>query len=204
MKIKMSFLSVGLLWCALTISAQQPTSPNGKLSVVQNKDGFVVNCQQKPVLEIPAVGFENCSALQTFQLTGKVTDDYQMLAGKKLHCTNEANEYEAAIGKNARLVLRVYNNGIAFRYELKGLKKQLLPKELTTYRIPEGTKRWMQNWTDSYEEFFPLTTTANVPPRRKQYDKDEQGYACRWGYPALLEPIDGVFALISEANIERR
>ena len=65
-------------------------------------------------------------------------------------------------------------------------------------------KRWMQNWTDSYEEYFPLTTTYKQAPRRSHYDKNAEGYACRWGYPALLEPVDGIFALISEANIERR
>ena len=89
------------------------------------------------------------------------------------------------------LVVRLYNDGVAFRYELTDLNDISIPRELTTWRIPEGMKRWMQNWTDSYEEYFPLTTTYKQAPRRSHYDKNAEGYACRWGYPALLEPVDG-------------
>jgi hypothetical protein len=135
-----------------------------------------------------------------------VTDDYRMLSGKRLHCTNEAREYEAKLGDNLRLVLRLYNNGIAFRYELSGLRNQVLPKEQTTYLISEGTKRWMQQWTDSYESFFPLTTTYKVEPipNFSGISKSAEGYNNRWGYPVLYEPMDGLFVLLSEANIERR
>ena len=42
------------------------------------------------------------------------------------------------------------------------------------------------------------------PPNRRHYEKNADGYAIHWAYPALLEPADGIFALISEANIERR
>ena len=58
-------------------------------------------------------------------------------------------------------------------------------------------------WNDAYEEYFPLQTTYKVAPLRSQYDKNAEGYACRWGYPALIEPANDVFALISEANIEQ-
>ena len=63
----------------------------------------------------------------------------------------------------------------------------------------------MQQWSDGYEGFFPLSTTANV--------KKTGGFGgsmtmrennTHWGYPLLMEPQDGVFALITEANIERR
>ena len=87
---------------------------------------------------------------------------------------------------------------------MSGLCDASLPRELTTWQIPEGMKRWMQNWCDAYEEYFPLTTTYKQAPRLPRYEKSAEGYASRWGYPALLEPIDSVFALISEANIERR
>ena len=36
-----------------------------------------------------------------------VEADYRMLEGKRLHCTNEANEYQAPIGKYARIVMRL-------------------------------------------------------------------------------------------------
>ena len=62
----------------------------------------------------------------------------------------------------------------------------------------------MQQWTDSYEGFFPLSTTYKVEPvpSFSGISKSEEGYNNRWGYPALLEPQDGLFVLLSEANIE--
>ena len=197
-------LSFFIAFVCMSVMSQGLKSPNGKISVVQDATGLVVKYNGQQLIEIPAVGFETSAHLTQLAFRRTIKEDYTMLAGKRLQCSNEANEYMAEMGTDGRLVMRLYNDGIAFRYELKNLDNASLPREQTTYRIPEGMKRWMQNWTDSYEEFFPLTTTYKVPPRRGQYEKNAQGYACRWGYPALLEPIDGVFVLISEANIERR
>ncbi len=184
--------------------AQQAESPDKRLSVVQKDNGLVINYKEKPILEIPTVGYESANTPTPLSFRRKIKEDYTMLSGKRLQCSNEANEYLAELGQNVRMVIRIYNDGIAFRYELADLEDATLPKEQTTLRIPEGMKRWMMNWTDSYEEYYPLTTSFKVPPRRQQYDKNAEGYACRWGYPVLLEPSKGVFALLSEANIERR
>ena len=128
-----------------------------------------------------------------------------MLSGKRAHCLNTANEYETMLSPTKKLILRVYNDGIAFRYEHTGLEEGKIPEEQTSYRIPEGTKRWMQQWTDSYEGFFPLTTSyKTLPiPSFSGVSKDKDGWNNRWGYPALIEPSKGVFALITEANIEK-
>jgi len=189
---------------ALSIAAQQ--SPNGKISVNPLGNGLCVSYQSQKALMIPVLGYEGYTSKLELTDKGMVTDDYRMLSGKRLHCTNEAREYEAKLGDNLRLVLRLYNNGIAFRYELSGLRNQVLPKEQTTYLISEGTKRWMQQWTDSYESFFPLTTTYKVEPipNFSGISKSAEGYNNRWGYPVLYEPMDGLFVLLSEANIERR
>ena len=185
-------------------AAQQAVSPNGKISIDQQGNGLVISYQAQKAIELTSVGFENASSPSKLVFRRTLKESYNMLAGKRLQCTNEANEYIASLGGDMLLVVRLYNDGVAFRYELTDLSDISIPRELTTWRIPEGMKRWMQNWTDSYEEYFPLTTTYKQAPRLKHYDKNAEGYACRWGYPALLEPIDGVFALISEANIERR
>ena len=184
--------------------AQKVASPNGKLSLETAGEGLRLCYQDQPVLDIPAVGFEGVSAKPAFTFVRKVKADYCMLAGKRLHATNEANEYETALGKGGRMVVRLYNDGLAFRYELTQVSGTL-PKEKTTYRIPEGTKRWIQQWTDAYEGFFPLTTSYKTQPVRSFSGtfKSADGWNIRWGYPALIEPRDGVFALLSEANIER-
>ena len=124
-----------------------------------------------------------------------------MLTGKRLACSNEANEYVTTLGEGIKMVLRLYNDGIAFRYDYP---EAWTGSDPTVFHIPEGTRRWMQQWTDSYEGFFPLSTTYKVEPvpSFSGISKSEEGYNNRWGYPALLEPQDGLFVLLSEANIE--
>ena len=185
------FLSI-----ALALGAKPVTSPDGKLSAKTTDGKFVISYERQTVLEMTDIPFKNLKFVRRMQ------DDYRMLEGKRLHCTNQANEYQAPIDKNARIVMRLYNDGIAFRYEYTGLKDSKVPDEQTAYIIPEGTKRWMQQWSDGYEGFFPMTTTAEV--------KTLAGFGgmfatntinTHWGYPLLMEPVDGVFALITEANI---
>lgn len=193
LKRKMNTL---LLSLALFVGA---ASPNGQLSVKTTDAKLEICYNQQKVLELADIPFSDLTFVR------EVKDDYQMLEGKRLHCTNEANEYQAPIGQDARIVMRLYNDGIAFRYEYTGLQDSKVPAEQTSYIIPEGTKRWMQQWSDGYEGFFPMTTTANVKTLAGfggSFEKEEIN--THWGYPLLMEPIDGVFALITEANIERR
>lgn len=198
------FIVIALACLTLQASAQQMISPNGRITANLNNGGLTISFNQKQVLDIPVVGFEGMTTPQPFCFRRHFKEEYAMLGGKRLQCSNEANEYVSALGQDVRMIVRFYNDGIAFRYEFTNLKDAILPKELTTYRIVEGTKRWMQQWTDSYEGFFPLTTSYKTLPVRNfsGVTKSADGWNIRWGYPTLLEPIDGVFTLISEANIE--
>ena len=191
---------MGLL-CPLFAMAGGVTSPNGKLTAIANGKVLTVSYKKKQVLEINDL----LPADQSFTFVRKVHDDYQMLSGKRLHCTNEANEYRCG-----SLLLRMYNDGIAFRTENQ---QQAANSQLPAYRISEGTRRWMQQWCDSYEGFFPMTTTYKVAPipSYSGISKSAEGWNNRWGYPALLEVRNkkeeakgdnGIFVLISEANIE--
>ncbi|WP_231480206.1 glycoside hydrolase family 97 protein [Prevotella sp. P6B4] len=204
--MKKFILSVCAMCLAVVSTwAQQPVSPNGKLTVANSAAGITVNYQQKQVLNIPVLGYEGIkNSRLKWKPTHKIAANYEMLAGKKSICTNEANEYVAKLNGRLQLVLRLYNDGAAFRYELSGLNGKL-PKEQTAYMIPEGTKRWMLQWTDSYEGFYPMSTTGKIKPigRMAGVVKSPEGYNLRWGFPTLVEPQDGVFMLLTEANIER-
>jgi hypothetical protein len=175
---------------AETVKTQKMVSPNGMIAVEAEKGRFIVSYQGSQVLQLQAA--EANLPLKGLKAT-RVKADYEMLTGKRRHCTNEANEY-----RMGALTWRLYNDGVAYRYEES-------VDEQAAYIIPEGTKRWMQQWCDSYEGFFPLATTCKqkaVPSYGRQY-KDADGYCVRWGFPALLEPTDGVFVLLTEANIAR-
>ena len=202
-KIMILLALAGLMMSAM---AQRPSSPNGKLAIEAAGNGLRLYYRNQPVLDIPEVGYEGQTTKPALRFVQKVKADYQMLAGKRLHATNEANEYATPLGNNTKLVVRLYNDGLAFRYELSQLSESTLPKEKTTYRIPEGVNRWFQQWTDAYESFFPLTTSYKTLPVRSFSGtfKSADGWNIRWGYPSLFKPAENVFALISEANIERR
>lgn len=200
-KMKRFIWAACLCLCSAMAFAKpmQALSPNKKISLQQKDGGFVVYYQGKEVLNISQVGIttQNTGIGQTFQRMskrGKVKADYVMKGGKHLHHKNVASEYAYEYadqnGNPMLLVFRLYNDGVAFRYELPNLKEDLLRGEQTVYTIPEGVNRWMQKWSDGYEGFYPLTHAG--------------GNEKRIGFPALLSPQKDVYALLTEANIERR
>jgi len=193
---KVFTLSFLLLFCMATMAgaAKKVHSPNKLLTLEQAGGQYVIKYKKAPVLHIEANGYGLGAAeskTKSPEFVRYLHEDYTMLSGKRLHCTNDANEYAVMIDDRTRLVLRLYNNGVAFRYELTGMNNETLPEERTAYIIPEGINRWVQRWTEPYEAFFPHATTGE--------SRDH-----RWGYPALFEPQEGIFALISEADINRR
>ena len=192
-----------LLVLAMGAVAAPITSPNGKISVTLDGVSLKVCYKGQQALDIVEAGIA-APAAPVF--TQHIKADYQMLTGKRRHCVNEANEYR--IGT---VILRVYNDGIALRHQPLTINHEPLT---ITYRIPEGTRRWMQQWCDSYEGFFPLSTTYKVAPvpSYSGISKSAEGWNNRWGYPALLESLplspskkkgeEAVYVLITEANIQ--
>lgn len=189
------------------------TSPDGRIqATIEPQDGSAStslvfymqesddHCQR--VLEVShlGIGTEKGKGHQ-LQLTGiddpvRIEDDYILPTGKRSHCIGQANEYRCHFKdqqqKEVCLRLRLYNDGAAFRYELTDLQEERITGEETTYCIPEGTRRWMQKYNESYEEFFPMTTSGQQENRH-------------WGYPALVQcdPAGDTWTLISEAGIRR-
>ncbi len=129
-----------------------------------------------------------------------VDENYQMITGKKSHCTNEGVErtyyFENEQHQTLQVIFRVYNDGVAFRYTLNAVDSdtEYITNEFTTYPIPDGANRWMQQYVNDYEGFFPLSTNG---------DDIENRNPRTWGYPALIELQDSVFMLISEAGITK-
>ena len=201
-----------LLLCVVLFSCTKtriPQSPDGKLLLeyADNKGDspsfrviYSDNGNRIVALEIPSIGVvsENgrgkdlkyIQVEQSEQLHG----EYTMISGKKKYCEFDANEYtytfSDSLNKETKIIFRLFNDGVAFRYEIPQMEETLIKDELTVYRIPEGKNRWMQTYDMGYEKFYPLSTSGE--------DKKRQ-----WGYPALVEMDPQVYTLISEAGIER-
>ena len=154
-----------ILFCcaALTALGANPVSPDKRLTARESGSGIKLSYRGRPALDIATLGFLGVEkpAQSHLRFVRHVTADYDMLSGKRLHCSNEANEYACDIADGVRLVLRLYNDGVAFRYELSDRACTTLlnngaqgngaqphdgdgwQQELTTYTIPEGTRRWI-------------------------------------------------------------
>ncbi|MBP5683313.1 MAG: glycoside hydrolase family 97 catalytic domain-containing protein [Bacteroidales bacterium] len=178
------------------------TSPDNNIALFADSGKYVITYKNQKIFAVEKFGYDGCAA-PNFNFVKSITDEYTMLSGKRSKCENLGSEYSAALSPNVDLILRVYNNGIAFRYRLHGMDGAEIPAEKTAYRIPEGVNRWMQQWCDSYEGFFPLATTAKQQPvpSYSGINKSADGFNCRWGYPALIEPVKDVFVLLSEADV---
>ena len=142
-----------LLLTAITLTARKIQSPNGKLTLsiprgerqTTGAEGMRLCYNGQTVLEIPVLGYAGETRNTDFRFSAgrRIRTDYHMPAGKRLHCTNRANEYEVALSPELTLRVRLYNDGLAFRYELQGLQNRPLPEEQTAYRIADDTRRWM-------------------------------------------------------------
>ena len=178
------------------------TSPDNNIALFADSGKYVITYKNQKIFAVEKFGYDGCAA-PDFNFVKSITDEYTMLSGKRSKCENLGSEYSAVLSPNVDLILRVYNNGVAFRYRLHGMDGAAIPAEQTAYRIPEGVNRWMQQWCDSYEGFFPLSTTAKQQPvpSYSGINKSADGYNCRWGYPALIEPKKDVFVLLSEADV---
>ena len=170
------------------------SSPDGRITLTPGEGTCVVRFQGQKVLDLQ-IPVTDGDLKRAWTKKVHVTDIYRMISGKQRDCQYEANRY-----RFGPVELQLHNDGIAFRYV-----EPLEDAEPTAYVIPEGTKRWMQQWTDSYEGFFPMSTTAKVRPIRSfsPVSTSPDGYSNHWGYPLLMEPAEGVFALITEANLEK-
>lgn len=189
--------------------SRNPISPNQKivLNYVDNIEQspafnicYQVDGKQVEALSIPMIGVWTESGigkgmkLKNVNPGKGLTCNYEMNVGKRKHIQNKANEYvytfTDSLNHEVRVVFRLYEDGVAFRYEIPQLEDDLIIDEQTIYNIPEGQKRWMQRFDASYENFFPESTTGKAKHTH-------------WGYPALIQSSEQVWTLISEAGIEK-
>jgi len=127
--------------------------------------------------------------------TSKINEQYTAVHGKRAQCSNSANEtvvtFENSGSAKLNLIIRAYNDGVAFRYEFpeKG-GSFVVNDELTSYSIQDSTKRWMEKFNPANEGLYSTMKDGNT-----QQD---------WGYPALFNTSDkGCWYLIHEAGLDR-
>lgn len=124
-----------------------------------------------------------------------VNEKYSAIHGKRKECSNSANEvvvtFESPGKVKLNLIIRAYNDGAAFRYEFPEKSGSYVIKdELTSYAIPDSTKRWMEKWDLANEGLYTFIEDENVQQT--------------WCYPALFQSPDSTcWYLIHEADVNR-
>lgn len=221
----LSTVTVALLLTTLACNNRTPdvtrfTSPNGDLSIKvttlfseQDPEYGTVYCSlfcdDKLLMDGISLGIatnrqDYSSKLKPVSVGAlkTVRHDYTMLTGKRSRCKNAGYERRYAFvnpqGKQLYIIMRAYNDGFAFKYEIPAAEEgEVILSESTVYPIKDGTKRWIQPHTGGgYEEFYPLATDGIS---RSWRDKN------KWSYPALVQSVedDELFMLITESNIRR-
>ncbi len=133
-----------------------------------------------------------------FLKAGKVipiTEQYTVLHGKQAKCSNSANEvvvsFENTSKAKLNIIIKAYNDGIAFRYEFPDKEGSYIVKdELTSYTIPDSSKRWLEKFDLSNEGLYHNMNNDSVQQN--------------WCYPALFSSADtACWYLIHEADVDR-
>ena len=124
-----------------------------------------------------------------------LNEQYKALHGKRSQCGNSANEtvvsFENPGKAKLNVIIRAYNDGITFRYEFpEKAGSFVMNDELTTYSIPDSTKRWMEKFNPANEGLYSKMKDGST-----QQD---------WAYPALFNTQDNAcWYLIHEADLDR-
>jgi len=163
-----------------------------------------------PVLETSPLGIDRADQhfsenLQFISASDRLEFDehYQMISGKQKGCRNHFNEFILNFrnqeNSEVQLVLRAYNDGIAFRYVFPEDSDSMFTviNEETGFNIPDESKAWIQNydvptrWAPAYETFYTNGAPADTTAPGKE----------GWSFPALFH-TGKVWMLVSEAGLD--
>jgi alpha-glucosidase len=212
----MKLITLLLTFFTVTSYAQKADfqSPNGKIRVgifcEQNdnignwylKVGYSDNTKTSDIIPKITLGISRSDQDFVKELkflkAGKpllINEQYTALHGKRSMRKNSANElilyFENPSKAKMNLIIRAYNDGVTFRYEFPEKEGTFIVKdEITSYTIPETSKRFMEKWNTANERLYSVMNDGNT----------QQG----WGYPALFNASDNIcWYLLHEADVDR-
>lgn len=179
------------------------TSPDGNIKVtVTDNNGrinYSVAKNGDDVLLPSALGFvlENGDSLARFEIDGvsqsAVDETWETVWGE---CRNVRNNYREAIvsmterdsRRRVNLVMRVFDDGIGYRYEFPGNGDSLvIMSELTEFSMPPaGNAWWISSHNPYYEDLFSQSPVSELDTVRT---------------PLTIETADGRYLAIHEAAL---
>lgn len=212
--MKKLLILCAVLFCFMHVSAQQTlsiSSPDGKLKfslkVTPENISYEVNYKKQPLVENSSLGFnfdsgEFGSNLKVGKVRRKSIDEtYELVVGKVSTARNHCNEMVVPLlekvspGRLINLVVRAFNDGIAFRYdfpEQEGWNSYVMYDEKTQFRLsgnPMALLMYLPGYINTHEGVYTHTGYDKIAKKRLIE------------MPVTLEFENGVFMSITEAAI---
>lgn len=169
---KACLLFVCVFFSGITVKADDSLySPNKKIGVSWDNPAKELRVIYKkgdtsvPVVQLKNIGLQlqptsgdEFNYVSSSAVTS-IREDYTMITGKRRHCTNEGNQqvfhFKNAQNVSLDLELRVYDDGVAFRYVFPQPTKEIgVTDETTAFVFQEGIIRWTQKLNQAYEDFY--------------------------------------------------
>ena len=196
-------------------------SPNNQITVELKQEnnllGYKICNKGETVLEFSKLGLSLNKINFTSKLriissspVKKISDDYEMTSGKKIHCIYNGNERIFKVSnKNGNIldiIFRVSNDGVAFRYNIKNSKQTnevyYVKAEFTTFNFESSVKAWLHprekagtGWCrtqPSYEENYQQNVLVGT----------HSPYNEGWTFPSLFKTKNS-WILLSETDMPR-
>ena len=212
--MKKLLILCAVLFCFMHVSAQQNlsiSSPDGKLKfslkVTPENISYEVNYKKQPLVENSSLGFnfdsgEFGSNLKVGKVRRKSIDEtYELVVVKVSTARNHCNEMVVPLqekvspGRLINLVVRAFNDGIAFRYEFpeqEGWNSYVMYDEKTQFRLggnPMALLMYLPGYINTHEGVYTHTGYDKIAKKRLIE------------MPVTLEFENGVFMSITEAAI---
>ncbi|SMD06586.1 glycoside hydrolase family 97 catalytic domain-containing protein [Kibdelosporangium aridum] len=164
---------------------------NGTFSLTVQREGRTV-VSPSPVGIRTAAADLTSGLREVSRSTRTVSENYRMTTGKRLDRTVRHTETRISIAGagNARfdLVVRVADDGVAYRYELPEATDVL--SEASAFSIPANANAWLMPYNPQHENRRFRTTAGGAS-------------AGEYGNPSLFE-VGQDFVLLTESNVDGR
>jgi hypothetical protein len=196
------------------------TSPDNQVSITvftkeatagnNTKLCYTVDFKGKTVINESPLGIDRqdqqfSSNLQLASKSPQKTIDekYTLKIGKRLNMRNHAHEqtltFRNSKGNKMELILRAYNDGVAFRYHFPDLSSEIykVTGEETGFVLPLEGKAWL----------FPYDMNSRKKPSYEQYSRNDitigsdSPNEAGWAYPMLFN-TGGKWVMITEATMD--
>lgn len=212
--MKKKLILCAAIFCAMIVSAQQKVSvlsPDGKLKfslkMASQTISYDVDYKKQSIVVNSLLGFdfdsgEFGSNLKAGKVRRKSIDEtYELIVGKVSIARNHCNELiiplqeKSASGRLINLVVRAFNDGVAFRYEFpeqKGWNSYVMYDEKTEFNLngnPMALLMYLPGYVNTHENVY------------KQVKYDDIAKKKLIEMPVTFEFDNNTFASVTEAAI---